>query len=55
MARANGLVLIVDPQQHQVDWRSLTDEGYQSIVRSALIELGVSQSTAQIDWPPAQA
>ena len=47
-------VLIVDPATHSVDWLGLKDGEYQPIERSGLIDLGASDLTARIDWPPTE-
>ena len=47
-------VLIVDPATHAVDWLGLNDGEYRPIERSGLIDLGVSDLTEQIDWPPTE-
>jgi Uma2 family endonuclease len=50
-------IVIVDPNQRDVDWLKLTSgepEGqprYEPIERSALIELGSAELTRRIDWP----
>lgn len=48
-------VLIVDPQKRSVHWLGLSQDGeYREIERSALIELGPSALTEQLDWPPLE-
>ena len=50
-AHAVDELLIVDPQQHSVDWLALADGSYEPIERSRLIDLSPAQLTQQIDWP----
>jgi Uma2 family endonuclease len=45
-------VLIVDPKERAVHWLALRDGEYQPIERSGLIDLGASDLTEQLDWPP---
>ncbi len=44
-------VLILDPEQHTVDWLGLGDGEYQPIEHSSLIDLGPTQLAGRIDWP----
>jgi Uma2 family endonuclease len=47
-----GELLIVDPQEHQVQWLGLQPGGeYQQVERSGLIALGPAELAEQIDWP----
>ena len=50
-AHAVDEVLIVDPQRRAVDWLALSDSHYHPIERSGLIDLGVIDLLARIDWP----
>ena len=50
-AHAVDDVLIVDPQRRSVDWLALCDGHYRTIERSRLINLGVADLIARIDWP----
>jgi len=50
-AHAVDEVLIVDPQRQSVDWLALSDGHYHAIERSGLIDLGVIDLLARIDWP----
>lgn len=47
-------VLIVDPKERAVHWLALRDGDYQPIERSELIDLGASDLTEQLDWPPTE-
>lgn len=44
-------LLIVDPEQHKVDWLKLSGGEYRHIERSPLIDLGADELSRQIDWP----
>jgi Uma2 family endonuclease len=44
-------VLIVDPGKRSVDWLGLREGEYQTIARSALIDLGASELRERIEWP----
>lgn len=44
-------VLIVDSDTRAVHWLGLSDNGYQSIEHSALIDLDAARLTQLIDWP----
>jgi hypothetical protein len=45
-------VLIVDPQEHSVNWLALKDGEYHPIKHSGLVDLGTQGLAQQIDWPP---
>ncbi len=45
-------VLIVDPQARTVHRLARNDGEYVPIDRSGLIDVGTTDLTAQIDWPP---
>jgi len=47
-------VLIVDPATRSIDWLALHEGEYQTIERSRLIDIGVSDLAEQIDWPPTE-
>lgn len=44
-------LLVVDPQEHAVDWLGLTGGEYHPIGRSGLIDLGRDALAERIDWP----
>ncbi|MGH2909699.1 MAG: Uma2 family endonuclease, partial [Solirubrobacteraceae bacterium] len=44
-------LLIVDPDARTVDWRALTENAYEPVERSQLIELSAAELAARIDWP----
>ncbi len=44
-------LLIVDVDQQTIHWLCLSDGSYQPTERSSIIDLGVEQLAAQIDWP----
>lgn len=44
-------MLIVDPQEHTVQWLALTDGDYRPIEHSNLIDLATAALAEQIDWP----
>lgn len=45
-------LLIVNPDDHSVDWLALTASGeYEPVQRSRLIELGPAELTELLDWP----
>jgi Uma2 family endonuclease len=46
-------VLIVDPAARSVDWLALRGGEYRAIERSELIDLGVAELAARIEWPAA--
>jgi Uma2 family endonuclease len=46
--------LIVDPQNRSIDWLALHEGEYQPVQRSGLIDLGVSELSEQLRWPPAR-
>ena len=47
-------VLIVDPATRSIDWLGLGDGEYHPIERSGLIDLGKSELSTQVDWPPVE-
>jgi Uma2 family endonuclease len=48
-------VLIVDPQQHSVEWLGLVDgRRYEPIARSGLIELGADELAGMLRWPAVE-
>jgi Uma2 family endonuclease len=44
-------MLIIDHKKHEVHWFALRDGEYESVERSALIELGPVELAEQLDWP----
>ena len=44
-------LLIVDPHEKTISWMALEAGEYKHLKRSRLIELGVSELGARIDWP----
>jgi hypothetical protein len=44
-------LLIVDPQERTVRWLGLESGEYKHLKRSRLIELGVNELAAELDWP----
>jgi hypothetical protein len=44
-------LLIVDPQERTVSWLGLESGEYKHLRRSRLIELGVNELAAELDWP----
>ena len=44
-------LLLVDPAARTVDWRALTENTYQPVERSQLIDLSAEQLAGRIDWP----
>jgi Uma2 family endonuclease len=46
-------LLIVDPEQRTVDWRTLAAGEYTPIRHSALIDLAAAELAQQLDWPPS--
>jgi hypothetical protein len=44
-------LLVVDPAARTVDWRALTENGYELVERSRLIDLSAAELAARLDWP----
>ena len=44
-------LLIVDPAARTADWLALTENAYEPVERSRLIELSAAELAARIDWP----
>ena len=44
-------LLIVDPEQHKIDWLGLAEGSHQPIAHSSLIDLGAAELAQRIDWP----
>jgi hypothetical protein len=47
-------LLIVDPAEQTVRWFARSDERYEPVARSGLIELSPAELAGQLDWPAVE-